>query len=43
LNENDICLGCFRSLAEIIDWNTATEQQKKEIIKKAKIRAIKHN
>lgn len=28
LNENDICLGCFRSIDEILIWGTASDEQK---------------
>ena len=28
LNEEDICLGCFRSLEEILAWRAATDTQK---------------
>jgi predicted Fe-S protein YdhL (DUF1289 family) len=32
LDEKDICLGCFRSLAEITQWSTATEIIRREIL-----------
>ena len=32
LNEKDVCLGCFRSIDEILIWGTATEDQKKEVL-----------
>lgn len=35
LNEEDICLGCFRSLAEITHWTTATNQVKEAILQNA--------
>ena len=35
LNENDICLGCYRSITEIISWHTASDEQKKEILKRS--------
>jgi predicted Fe-S protein YdhL (DUF1289 family) len=28
LDENDICLGCFRSIDEIMGWYEATNEQK---------------
>lgn len=28
LNEKDICLGCFRSIDEILIWGTASDEQK---------------
>ena len=33
LDNAEICLGCFRSLAEILQWNKATELEKGEILK----------
>ncbi|MCR8921499.1 DUF1289 domain-containing protein [Dasania sp. GY-MA-18] len=33
LNSQDICLGCLRSLDEILLWGKASELQKAEIIK----------
>jgi predicted Fe-S protein YdhL (DUF1289 family) len=32
LNEQDICLGCFRSLDEIRQWNASTEALKVQVI-----------
>ena len=28
LNDEDICLGCFRSLDEITDWSVANNQKR---------------
>ena len=28
----DLCIGCFRSLAEIADWQILTDQRRREII-----------
>ncbi|NOH72004.1 DUF1289 domain-containing protein [Vibrio pectenicida] len=28
LNEEDICLGCYRTLTEILDWNTFSSEEK---------------
>ena len=33
LNEQDICLGCFRSLEEIRQWNVSTEEIKEKVLK----------
>jgi predicted Fe-S protein YdhL (DUF1289 family) len=35
LREDDICLGCFRSLEEITAWGTASDERKSEILKHA--------
>ena len=41
LNEEDICLGCFRSLAEITSWSQASDSGKQDIIVNTKIRREK--
>ncbi len=38
LDENDICMGCYRSATEITDWFMATSQQKQEILVRAAAR-----
>ncbi len=38
LNEDDNCLGCFRSLAEITQWSAATDAQRHEILDKCEKR-----
>lgn len=30
LNEQDICMGCFRSLAEIVAWSQVDHHQRRE-------------
>jgi predicted Fe-S protein YdhL (DUF1289 family) len=35
LDEQDICMGCYRSSAEITDWFMATAEQKQEILRLA--------
>ena len=32
LNEQDICLGCFRHLNEITGWAAMTDQQRKQVL-----------
>lgn len=32
LDENDICVGCYRSADEITDWFMADAQQKRDIL-----------
>ena len=41
LNEEDICLGCFRSLTEITGWSQAPDSGKQDIIANTKIRREK--
>ncbi|MHB1300330.1 MAG: DUF1289 domain-containing protein [Burkholderiales bacterium] len=42
LNEDDICLGCFRSLAEIVAWNEADAAKRRAILDHAKRRRRAH-
>jgi uncharacterized protein len=38
LNENDICLGCFRTIAEIVAWSQSNSEERKTILLIAKQR-----
>ncbi len=38
LDENDICLGCFRTGDEITDWFMASDLRKREIIAAGELR-----
>ncbi len=38
LNEDDICLGCFRSLAEILQWGGADNDERLAILQNARQR-----
>ena len=40
LNEDDNCLGCFRSVNEIMEWHSATDERKLKIIELAEIRKV---
>ncbi|MFA5017062.1 MAG: DUF1289 domain-containing protein [Methylobacter sp.] len=40
MNGEDVCLGCFRSINEILQWSDATEQQKQKIIHLANARKL---
>ncbi len=35
LDENDICLGCFRSYDEILQWYQATVSEKQAILERS--------
>lgn len=35
LNDEDICLGCFRSLGEITRWGALENQDKQEVLENA--------
>ena len=38
LNESDICLGCFRSLSEIVSWNGLDAKEKQAVLDLAEAR-----
>ena len=38
LDENDICMGCYRSADEITDWFMASDDEKREVLRKARQR-----
>ncbi|CAA9891255.1 conserved hypothetical protein [Candidatus Methylobacter favarea] len=42
LNEDNICLGCFRSLTEIISWTQADNETLQKILNNAEQRRQKH-
>lgn len=41
LNEQDICLGCYRTLDEILSWYKAKPDEKIQILKNCEQRKIK--
>lgn len=34
LDENDVCLGCYRSAEEITDWFMASAEEKKAVLRR---------
>ena len=42
LDDNSICLGCFRSMDEILQWRDASEQQQAAIVVAAQTRKKAH-
>ncbi|WP_375749895.1 DUF1289 domain-containing protein [Vibrio sp. HN007] len=34
LDDKDICIGCFRTLQEILDWSESTPKEKHEILQR---------
>jgi predicted Fe-S protein YdhL (DUF1289 family) len=38
LDEQDICVGCYRSANEITDWFMADSESKREILQRARVR-----
>ncbi|WP_116365730.1 DUF1289 domain-containing protein [Parahaliea mediterranea] len=43
LNTEDVCIGCYRSAAEITDWFMASAQEKRAIIQRARERMLADN
>jgi uncharacterized protein len=39
LDDNDICLGCFRTMTEIINWSQSSNKDREVILLNAKQRA----
>ncbi len=35
LNEEDVCLGCFRTMEEICHWNEAGGEERRTILERA--------
>ena len=40
LDENDICMGCYRSADEITDWFMATPEEKRRMLELAERRRL---
>jgi len=38
LDDKDICLGCHRSLSEILRWSEASEKEQLEILARCRVR-----
>lgn len=39
LDENDICLGCHRSMDEIMAWASMSKEEQKDVLRRAQERA----
>jgi len=42
LNEEEICLGCFRTFNDMLLWNKATIEEKQEMLRIAEKRKKEH-
>jgi len=38
LDNDDICLGCYRSITEIMGWSAADNRQRNEILLRCRVR-----
>lgn len=43
LDENDICIGCYRSQSEITDWLNKSEDEKIDIVIRCKKKIALHS
>jgi len=43
LDEQEICLGCLRSIDEICQWGKATDERKREILVAVEERRVERN
>ncbi|MCC6208745.1 MAG: DUF1289 domain-containing protein [Gammaproteobacteria bacterium] len=39
LDTDDICLGCFRTVTEIMQWGGASADERREILARCRLRA----
>lgn len=42
LNEDDVCLGCFRSVTEIINWTQVNDKMREQYLQIANARQKMH-
>ncbi|GLQ30840.1 DUF1289 domain-containing protein [Litoribrevibacter albus] len=42
LDMNDVCLGCFRTYEEILEWSHATDERREAILNLAQTRKDQH-
>jgi hypothetical protein len=38
LDDDDVCLGCYRNIAEICAWGNAVEAERRQIVQAAALR-----
>lgn len=43
LDENDVCVGCFRAVNEITQWLRMDNQQRRVVLEKCRERARRNN
>jgi len=42
LNEDDVCLGCFRTLDDMRCWHTSSKEEKTKILQLSELRQQEH-
>ncbi len=43
LNEEDVCIGCFRTVSEIIGWRQMDDDERREVVRLAGRRSRERN
>lgn len=43
LDEHDVCMGCFRSLDEIVDWTMMSDDEKRVVLANVAERSAQQN
>ena len=43
LNEDDVCIGCYRTIAEITQWARLDSDQRREVLERCRERARVNN
>lgn len=43
LDENDVCVGCYRTVMEIGDWSTMDDEAKRAVLAAVERRATGHH
>lgn len=43
LNEEDVCLGCFRTFDDMLQWNKVNTEEKMKMLEMAEQRRKEHN
>ncbi|HUL81495.1 MAG TPA: DUF1289 domain-containing protein [Gammaproteobacteria bacterium] len=41
LDDDDVCIGCGRALAEIVAWGTADDRERRAILERARARVAR--
>ncbi|WP_217495147.1 DUF1289 domain-containing protein [Vibrio sonorensis] len=42
LDDNDVCLGCFRKLEEILNWKSMSEKEQQDLFEECLLRREKN-
>jgi predicted Fe-S protein YdhL (DUF1289 family) len=42
LDDDDVCMGCYRTIREICDWHSASDEQKRQTLERCEERRRTH-